>query len=704
MSPSASSPVRSESLLDRLAASRDLWPSGVLDHWQGRPAPLPREVVWPESEDQVATVLARAAQERAAVVTYGAGSGVCGGARGLQDAITLDTKRLDAIGEVDEARWMVEVEAGVNGQRLEDHLAALGYTVGHSPSSIGCSTVGGWAAARGAGQFSSRYGVFEDMVLGLDAVAPGIGPFHMGLPGPQSPAQRGPDGWFPLLLGSEGTLAVITRLRLRVWPLPPTRWLRGYRFHSVSEALDAMRQLMQGELWPSVLRLYDPIDTWIGGKTKPKKAAREGRSWLKEALACVDRVPALRSRSLVPALSVPRLLQRVAGGLSSGCLLVVGWEGDAQVVDAAVQAGRVILDARGDDLGADPGERWYASRHAVSYKLMPIFERGGFADTMEVACRWSAMHRVWDAVRDAVSHTALCMAHMSHLYPEGGSLYFSFAGRGDRAVYDRTWQAALDAALGAGATVTHHHGVGMLKAGHATAEAGAARRGWEALKRQLDPAGLLNPGRLFHDVEPVGSAPPPEPEALDGLAEVDAAAPTPDAVGGARVRWRWAEPGGPPPWQRQPWQTSWVDVYGQVDGLGVALGRAPRSATGPDLRRWLASHADAPRCTVGVVDPSQPVWCGEATLDAPWQTALALLRSDLRPAVLVAEGRRLAVGFVGPAAEAFGAIASERVPGGLSACALPSPVLPVEPLTLGDPSSAGASHVTVQGVWTRGDA
>ena len=126
----------SEHPLDLRANARDLWPMGTLEMWQGTRAPLPSSVCWPESDAQVAQVLREAHDQGVAVVPYGAGSGVCGGARGLPGSVVLDLKRLSDLGTVDERRWTIDVGAGVIGQQLEDHLNRHGFTLGHSPSSI----------------------------------------------------------------------------------------------------------------------------------------------------------------------------------------------------------------------------------------------------------------------------------------------------------------------------------------------------------------------------------------------------------------------------------------------------------------------------------------------------------------------------------------------------------------------------------------
>ena len=250
-----------------------------------------------------------------------------------------------------------------------------------------------------------------------------------------------------------------------------------------------------------------------------------------------------------------------------------------------------------------PGERWYASRHAVSYKLMPVFERGGFADTMEVAAPWSRLETLYDGVRAALGRTAVVMAHMSHVYPEGGSIYFSFAGAGTRDRYEATWKAALDAVLEGGGTLSHHHGVGQLKARHAAAEVGPAVAGWRALKGELDPDGLLNPGRLFVDegVEDPAVQPSPHP-ADDHLARTPVHATLQERTRVAEPLWPWTRlpglPGGSVHRGRAAgsrWRRRWVAGpvgsggvrgrrWGRICAVGWPASREPR-APGPPRPR-----------------------------------------------------------------------------------------------------------------------
>jgi alkyldihydroxyacetonephosphate synthase len=577
--------------LERDAYRRDLWPRDTLRLARDRTRPpAPDVVVWPCTEAQVAASLAWAHDSGAVVVPYGGGSGVCGGAAGRSHSIVVDTKRFDRIGLVDPDTRTVEVGAGVLGAHLEEALARQGWMTGHSPSSIMCSTVGGYVAARSAGQFSSRYGVFDDILLAAEIVTPSgtkaLGEWLTG------------EDLLPLVSGSEGGLGVVTRALLRVAPIPTRRWLRGYAFGDVQAAEDAMRRIMQADLWPSVLRLYDPIDTRVAGRAR---GASEGASVLSRLRDLV--APISGALSALP-LALPDLTNRLADSLPGECVLIVGFDDDDAAAERAVP---MLSGAR--DLGPGPGERWYAHRHDVSYKLIPIFVQGHFADTMEVASTWANLERLHIAVRDAIGRHAFVMAHLSHAYREGCSIYFSFVGRGKPDVYDAVWRDALDAVRTAGGTVTHHHGAGQLKSDAAAREIGAAFRLWAAAKARLDPAAIMNPGVPFGDREQRGEEPPVLGAgpvfAIDRtslLASIDPESPATIvddnlASQGFRLRSRPDRPLGA--WLRTlrrrdhgARETPLFSVQASfADGARVRLGHAPRSAAGPDLRWELLRSA-----------------------------------------------------------------------------------------------------------------
>ena len=583
-------------LVERRAHARDLWPRSTLGLASAQDeGQAPLAVAFPENAEQVGFCLQFAAARGLPVVPWGAGSGVCGAAAGRADGLALDLKLLRGVGSVEDRgdHGAVDVGAGVLGQHFEDALEARGWASRHSPSSIGCSTVGGWAAGRSAGQFSSRYGKFEDMALALNVTAPS------GAYGTGEWASADGRDLHEWVLGSEGALGVVTRLRVRVERLARARWLRGYRFHDVYAAWEVMRQLLQADLRPCAVRLYDAADTMIAGKGTATKPASSGAGWLGALRSMVDATPALRRHALTLPLALPRLLNGIVQGLSGACVLIVGFEGDEhEVQTSSAVAAPMILAAGGVDLGAEPGEHWYAHRHEVSYKVAPIYSHGGFADTMEVAALWSKLPALYSGVQAALGRYGLVMAHFSHVYREGCSIYFTFVGRGSLDVYDAAWKDALAAAAAAGGTVAHHHGVGQLKMHAAGRELAGMAPLFHALKSELDPTGVMNPGRLFPALD-AGAAMPaavaPVAYGIDAnsrVATLPAQEPAADrdawlAARGWRLRHPVAGPLVSDLSRVAPDDCRVVGAWATIAGRRAAFLPVPRSSAGPDPRRVL---------------------------------------------------------------------------------------------------------------------
>ncbi|MGA9520999.1 MAG: FAD-binding oxidoreductase [Myxococcaceae bacterium] len=473
---------------DRLVYSRDMWPRALIWIRQGRIPPPPDAVVWPKDEEEIAEIIRLARTHRIPVIPYGAGSGVCGGICAIRGGIALDLKRLEQVSPVDVKRQTVDAQAGVIGEVLERKLNQQGWTLGHFPSSIYMSTLGGWLATRSAGLFSSRYGKIEDMVLSVRAVS-GAGELIVT---PERP-RPGPD-LAQLLIGSEGTLCAFTGARLRVHPAPEHRAFRGVRFRSVAEGVEAIRQIFRAGLRPAAVRLYDPFDTSLVARSR-REDAHPRRGFM------VDLLPAITRQVTPRALGRPWLLNQAAD-LFKHSLLILCFEGEARRTRREEEAARAICVRMGGvDQGEAPGRQWYEERYSVSYKMSKAVDSGAFADTMEVAATWDKVMDVYDRVRAAVAPIAFVTCHFSHAYLEGCSLCFSFVASGTTEArqeerYDQLWRVALAAALSAGATVSHHHGIGLLKDRELVEELGPGRRMLEALKRALDPDGIMNPGKL----------------------------------------------------------------------------------------------------------------------------------------------------------------------------------------------------------------
>jgi alkyldihydroxyacetonephosphate synthase len=444
--------------------AHDWWPRLLMRRRAGAVLPAPDAVAAPTTREELVALVRWAHEHHVALVPFGAGTGVCGGAAPVAGAVTVDLKRLNRVLDLDEESGTVTVEPGVLAQTLEDHLAHRGWTLGHFPSSIHCSTIGGFLAIRSAGQASTGYGKLEDMVVGLQVVLPD-GRVFEARDVPSSAA--GPD-LKRLFLGSEGTLGIITRATLHVRPQPAVALDRGFLVPDFGTGLRAVRDVLRAGVAPPVVRLYDETDTAVvfGGQ----------------------------------GLEVP-----------DGCLLVTGCEGRedvAAITEGVVQ--EVLAGAGARDLGREPGENWRAHRHSMSYRFAEYFRPGGTfgdaltLDTMEVAATWRRLPDVHGAVREALSdHLDLVLAHVSHAYPSGACIYFTLGaandGDEDAALrrYDAAWRAGQRAALDAGGTGSHHHGVGLLRAPYLVDELGEV--GLDVLrsvKGALDPHGLANPGKL----------------------------------------------------------------------------------------------------------------------------------------------------------------------------------------------------------------
>jgi alkyldihydroxyacetonephosphate synthase len=393
----------------------------------------------------------RICNEAGVPVTPAAGrSGVCGASVPVHGGVALDLTGMEGITDVDDTSLLVDVLPGTFGDVFEDELrAAHGLTAGHWPQSMALSTVGGWLACRGAGQLSTRYGKIEDIVAGLEVVlADGTVVRTGGFPR----AAAGPD-LTQLFVGSEGTLGVITSARLRAHPVPPAERRAAFAFPAFAEGNDACRRILRRGATPAVLRLYD--------------ATEANRSY----------------------------------GTDDKAALLVLDEGDPAVVDAVLT---VVAEECGGAERLDDGlvEQWLGHRNDVS-ALEGLTRKGFVVDTMEVSGPWSALPRMYEegvAALLGVEGMLVASAHQSHSYLDGACLYFTFAGRPPEdereRLYVAAWDAGTRAVLAAGGSLSHHHGVGLNRSRFVPEALGAGFGVLSAVKAALDPAGILNPGKL----------------------------------------------------------------------------------------------------------------------------------------------------------------------------------------------------------------
>ena len=445
-----------ETLVD---TGRDWWPLTVGWALNGEVPAMASAVARPVTAAETAAVLAVCHDARIPVTAMGGRSGVCGNSVPVFGGVLLDLTALQGVVAVDDDSLQVDVRAGTFGNSLESTLRDdHQLTLGHWPQSVELSTVGGWLACRSAGQYSTRYGKIEDMVIGLEVALADGRIIHTGGAAPRS--ATGPD-LTQLFVGSEGTLGVITEARLRVHPAPATDRRRAFGFSSFDEGLAASRRILRRGATPAVLRLYDTTES--------------GRTF----------------------------------GTSGAHVLIVLDEGDPELIGAVLA---VVDDECKAAIRLDDAlvQLWLDHRNDISI-LEAVVRAGLTVDTIEIAARWAALPGLYEeviAALVAMEGTLVASAHQSHAYTNGACLYFTFAGRvaSDGAAgtvanaadsyYRRAWDLVMSVTIAHGGTISHHHGIGLNRGRHLTRALGPAFEVLVAMKHALDPRGVLNPGKL----------------------------------------------------------------------------------------------------------------------------------------------------------------------------------------------------------------
>jgi alkyldihydroxyacetonephosphate synthase len=440
-----------------VAAHRtDYWILAHLRARQGRLATPPVAVVQPHDTAEVAAVVRLARAHRTPVVPYGGGSGVVGGATPGDGALVVDLRAMDALLELHEESLTARVQAGMLGSDFEASLAARGYTSGHFPQSIARATVGGLVATRSAGQFSTLYGNIEDLCLGLEVVLPNAEVVRT----PAHPRSATGPSLRELFVGSEGALGIVTEATLRIFPEPERRAQSAWTFDDMAAALEAMRRMVRVGWRPAVMRLYDAFE-----------AQWHFKQWVPEGK----------------------------------CALLLLSEGPAALVAAEEAAcAALATEQHGHYVGTAPVEHWMQRRNTVP-SWDQFLDQQMMVDTIEVSAGWDRVTRLYDGVVAALKPRPgmlVASAHSSHSYRQGTNLYITFAVKPERfedaeAAYVGAWGAVMEATLAAGGSISHHHGIGRMRAPWLERELGSAYPVLKAIKQALDPDGLFNPGVLL---------------------------------------------------------------------------------------------------------------------------------------------------------------------------------------------------------------
>jgi alkyldihydroxyacetonephosphate synthase len=445
----------------------------------------PDAVIFPEDEASIRAILEFARRRRYAIVPYGGGTSVVGGVEPLADGtyaatLTLDLRRMHRVKEIDEGSGLAVAEPGIRGPLLEEALAAKSLTLGHFPQSWEFSTLGGWIATRAAGGLSNRYGRIDDLVVGLRLVAPARTLEIRPLPG----RDHGPD-LLELVLGSEGALGVITEATVRAHPVPLARRFSSRLFRTFEEGIAALRFMAREDALPDMTYLSDEEET---------------RFMAAEAGVGPGGASGFAGLGL-------RFVGARGYRIDQGCLLLMGFEGTpTRVAHRRRRALRLAKPSA--NLGSSPAKQWYAERFETPYLRDSLLDHGILVDTVETAASWSNLLGVYHAGGKALQTAlwehggaGLVLCHISHVYPDGASLYYTFFGVAKEGQEVAQWEAIKDAVtlalIDAGGALSHHHGIGADHApylGRVVGEDGLLVL--RALKRELDPEGIMNPGKL----------------------------------------------------------------------------------------------------------------------------------------------------------------------------------------------------------------
>lgn len=428
----------------------------------------PDAVITPADHDEVLAVLGFCSEHAIAVIPFGGGTSVVGALApergGHRAAIALDLRRLSGLLHFDEVSGEARFLAGTTGPEAERLLSEHGFELGHFPQSFLYATLGGFASARSSGQNSVGNGRFDAMVTALRVATPTGEVVLGGAPG----SAAGPD-LMRLFLGAEGTLGVITELSVRVHRLPEARRFEGWTFPDFSTGVEALRRVAQLGAGPTVIRLSDEAETGIG-------LAQHGR---------------------------------VGKALAKGCSAITIFEGDAAIAaERHERTARVLTDAGGRATGPAAAEEWADGRFGAPYLRDALLDHGAFCETLETATVWENISRLKAAVTDAIragfaeqNSKSLVLCHVSHVYPTGAALYFTIIGNLRGAMLEE-WTLIKarvnDAILAHGGTISHHHGVGRDHAPWLAREIGEGGiRLLRAVKNELDPSGIMNPGAVL---------------------------------------------------------------------------------------------------------------------------------------------------------------------------------------------------------------
>jgi alkyldihydroxyacetonephosphate synthase len=425
---------------------------------RGQEPPTADWIVYPGSSEEVSAVLQIANYYKVPVVPWGGGAGAQGGALALKGGIILDTKRMNKVINFDTESYTVTAETGIIHQNLEWEANERGFSLMHFPSSIGCSSLGGFLAHRGTGVLSTKYGNIDDLCVSMEVVLPNGSIIHT-LPVPKH--SSGPD-LKSFFTGSEGTLGIITKAEMKLYDIPQSRRFMAFMFNNLADGIRAGRKIMK-KIKPSIIRLFDEQET-------------------------------------------QKLIKRVMDINKPGVYMVFGIEGDNIIVDVEERIVRdICMETAYEDLGPKLGEQWWKQRYDFFYPPH-CFDLPMMFGTMDTIATYSKIETIYWAMKKAIEENfpqATFIAHFSHWFEWGCMVYDRFIIDNPPAdpeealrLHNKIWYTGVRTALAHGGVLNDHHGIGMKLGRLMKEQYGPAMQVLEGMKKSLDPNNIMNPFKL----------------------------------------------------------------------------------------------------------------------------------------------------------------------------------------------------------------
>ena len=443
-------------------------------------------VVFPEGEDDVRAIVRLATECDVCLIPFGGGTNVSGALavpEGETRAIcSVDMRRMNRILWVDRENNLACIEAGIQGKELEHLLDEQGLTTGHDPDSIEFSTLGGWISTNASGMKKNRYGNIEDIVLEASLVT------STGELETRSVTPRNSIGVQPraLLFGSEGNFGIITKAVLKVHPAPEARDYGSLVFPTFRHGVNYLRALRATGTLPASIRLVNNTEFRMGQALKPEHTFWGG------------------VMSSIQKFVLQRVKRFKLDEMAACTFLIEGTR--EEVAHQRKTVFRVAKQFSAMSGGASNGRRGYALTFGIAYIRDFVSQLGIMGETFETSVPWTRIHDVIGAVREELDRQVDRLGiqgrpyftyRVTQTYHTGVCIYFTlaFSGKGldDPAVtYHEAETHLRQAILDHGGSLSHHHGVGKLRASFLNqVQSETSSQVLRDTKRAMDPGNVF---------------------------------------------------------------------------------------------------------------------------------------------------------------------------------------------------------------------